>query len=410
MAQELDIATYEEIRDAAKFLLNKINRTPIDFSETLSKRFSSQIYFKLENMQKTGSFKIRGALYKMSKLTMEEKKSGTIAVSAGNHAQGVALASRISNISCKIVMPLYTTPSKINAVESYGAKVVLFGNDYAEAREHALDIAIRERRTFIEGFNDQHIMAGQGTVGIEIMDDVPDADIIIVPVGGGGLISGIAIAAKSINPKVRVIGVQSDMYDSMKASMESGEIVEHVLGTTIADGIAIRRPGDLTFEAVKKWVDQLVTVSDESIALALFFLLERNKVLVEPAAAAALAALLEEKIDVEGKKIVIVLSGGNTNLLLLSKIIFKSMEHDIKLLRIGFKIPDQPGTLHNIASVVSEAGGNIYHAEVDNLDETTPIGYQSITLTVNVRNRKHADELLEKLKTLGYKFDVFTND
>ena len=227
------------------------------------------------------------------------------------------------------------------------------------------------------------------------MEDIPDADMVIVPVGGGGLISGIAMAAKAINPKVTVIGVQSENYDSARASVEAGSIVEHVSGETIADGIAIRRPGDITLSMMQKYVDSILTVSDETIALALYHLLEHNKILVEPAGATGLAAILAKKIDISGKKAVAVLSGGNINLLLLSKIIYKSLEHESRLIRIGFKIPDRPGTLYRIASAISEAGGNIYHAEVDNLDESTPIGFQSITFTVNVRNSKHAAELLE---------------
>ena len=399
--------TFEDVLEAAKFLNGKINRTQTDSSETIGKNFGGLVYYKLENLQKTGSFKIRGALFKISKLTTEEKKAGVIAVSAGNHAQGVALASRISGINCKIVMPKYTTPAKISAVERYGAQIDLFGSDYAEARDHALKLAIEEHRTFIEGFNDRWIIAGQGTIGLEIMEDIPDADMVIVPVGGGGLISGIAMAAKAINPKVTVIGVQSENYDSARVSVEAGSIVEHVSGETIADGIAIRRPGDITLSMMQKYVDSILTVSDETIALALYHLLEHNKILVEPAGATGLAAILAKKIDISGKKAVAVLSGGNINLLLLSKIIYKSLEHESRLIRIGFKIPDRPGTLYRIASAISEAGGNIYHAEVDNLDESTPIGFQSITFTVNVRNSKHAAELLEKVKSVGYKFDVF---
>ncbi len=402
------LPAFEDILEAAKFLKGKINRSPVDSSETMGKTFGGSVFYKLENLQKTGSFKIRGALFKISKLTAEEKKAGVIAVSAGNHAQGVALASKISKINCKIVMPKFTTPAKINAVERYGAQIDLFGSDYAEARDHALKVAVDENRTFIEGFNDRWIIAGQGTIGLEIMEDLPDADMIVVPVGGGGLISGIAMAAKTINPNIRVIGVQSEKFDSVRASVDSGSIVEHVTGQTIADGIAIRRPGDITLSMIQKYVDHVITVSDETIALALYHLLEHNKILVEPAGAAGLAAILEGKLDISGKKTVIVISGGNTNLLLLSKIIYKSLEHESKLVRIGFKIPDKPGTLYRIAMAISEAGGNIYHAEVDNLDETTPIGFQSIMFTVNVRGSKHAAALFEKLKEVGYDFEVFT--
>lgn len=407
MESDTSSITIEEIRNAQRFLMGKINRTPVDYSETFSKLFHCRMHFKLENLQRTGSFKPRGALFKTSKLSEEEKKRGVIAVSAGNHAQGVALASRINGISCKIVMPEYTTPSKINAVEEYGADLILKGKDYAQARQVALDISENEKRTFVEGFDDPYVIAGQGTIGVEIMEDLPDADTIIVPVGGGGLIAGIATAVKHINPSVTVIGVQSEKIDSMIASLEAGKITERVSGETIAEGIAIRRPGKLTFEIIKKKVDKIVSVSEESIGLALYLLLERNKLLVEPAGASVLAAALDGKIDISGKKVVMVLSGGNTNLLLLSKLIYKSMEHEYRLVRFSFKIPDRPGTLHKISSAISSVGGNIYHADVDNLDETTPVGYQSITFSVNLRGKKHSEILTEKLKDLGYAFEVF---
>ncbi len=397
---------YEDIVEAAAIIKGRLNRTPLDMSRTFSERFGSEIYFKMENIQKTGSFKTRGALVRMSKLTPEERKRGVIAVSAGNHAQGVAYAARESGIRARIIMPLYTTPAKVNAVQSYGAEITLYGKDYNEAREHSLDIAAKEGMVFIDGFDDRWVIAGQGTIGLEIMQTLPDVQTIIVPVGGGGLISGIALAAKTINPAVRIIGVQSEKYDSMKKSVETGSITSSVSGETIADGIAIKFPGKITYELVKRYVDSIVTVSDESIALALFQLLERHKTLAEPAGATGLAALLEGKIDVKGRKAAIVVSGGNANLLLLSKIIYKSLELEWKLIRIDTKIPDRPGTLHRIASAISEAGGNIYHAEVDNLKEDTPVGFQSVTFSVNVRGREHAKVLMENLNKLGYKFTV----
>lgn len=407
MKGDKHLVEVQDIMEAERFLEGKINKTPIDHSETFSKLFNCRMHFKLENLQRTGSFKPRGALYKTSKLTEDQQRRGVIAVSAGNHAQGVALASKINGISCKIVMPEYTTPSKINAVEEYGADLILKGKDYAEAREHALELAELEKRTFIEGFDDPYIIAGQGTIGLEILRDLPDTDVIVVPVGGGGLISGIAIAAKSIKPEIKIIGVQAQNFDSMIESLKSGKITEHVTGDTIAEGIAIRRPGNLTFKIVQEYVDQVVSVCEENIGLALYLLLERNKLLVEPAGASALAAALENKLDIAGKNVVMVLSGGNTNLLLLSKLMYKSMEHESKLIRFRFKIPDRPGTLHRISSVISSVGGNIYHADIDNLDETTPVGYQSITFTVNLRGKSHADLLTSKLKELGYKFEVF---
>lgn len=396
----------DDIRSAADFLKGKINLTRLDHSRIFSERFRSEIWFKPENLQKTGSFKIRGAIIKLNSLSAEERKRGIIAVSAGNHAQGVALAAKILGIDVKIVMPKNTTPTKINAVEEYGARIVLSGNDYAEAREEAVKIMNSEGRSFIEGFNDPFIVAGQGTIGLEIMEEMPDTEQIVVPVGGGGLISGIAIAAKSMNGKVKIIGVQSEHYSSFMKSFYSGKVTDSTYGTTIADGIAIRIPGDLNLEIAKRYVDQVVTVDEESIALAIYSLLDRNKYLVEPAGAAGFGALLSGSIDVEGKKTVFVLSGGNINLLLLSKIIYKSMEKESSLVRISFKIPDRPGTLYRIAQVISNVGGNIYHAEVDNLEENTPVGYQSVSFTVNLRNASHAEILSSELKKLGWVFTM----
>lgn len=402
----MKIPALDDIRSAADFLKGKINLTRLDHSRIFSERFRSEIWFKPENLQKTGSFKIRGAIIKLNSLSAEERKRGIIAVSAGNHAQGVALAAKILGIDVKIVMPKNTTPTKINAVEEYGARIVLSGNDYAEAREEAVKIMNSEGRSFIEGFNDPFIVAGQGTIGLEIMEEMPDTEQIVVPVGGGGLISGIAIAAKSMNRKVKIIGVQSEHYSSFMKSFYSGKVTDSTYGTTIADGIAIRTPGDLNLEIAKRYVDQVVTVDEESIALAIYSLLDRNKYLVEPAGAAGFGALLSGSIDVEGKKTVFVLSGGNINLLLLSKIIYKSMEKESSLVRISFKIPDRPGTLYRIAQVISNVGGNIYHAEVDNLEENTPVGYQSVSFTVNLRNASHAEILSSELKKLGWVFTM----
>ena len=400
------IPTIEDIRRAAEVVKGKVNRTPIDHSTTASHVFGADVYFKLENLQKTGSFKARGALNKLASLTTMEKENGVIAVSAGNHAQGVAYAARMLGIKAKIVMPDFTTPAKVVAVEGYGAEVVLKGRDYNEAREYSLELARGEEKTYIEGFNDPWVISGQGTIGLEILEDMPDVDAVIVPVGGGGLISGIALAMKYLKPSIEIYGVQSELIDSMKVSMEEGRITSHVTGETIADGIAIKYPGDVTFEICQRYVDRVVTVSDETLGLALYTMLERNKILVEPAAAAPLAACLERKLDIRGKKVVMIVSGGNTNLLLLSKIIYKTMELERMLVRFEFKIPDRPGTLHTIASKISEVGGNIYHAEVDNLSSDTPVGYQTVTFSVSLRGPGHADILERKLGELGYAFRV----
>ncbi len=398
----------KDIEEAKEYLKGKTNRTELVRSNTFSEMFGAEIYFKMENHQKTGSFKARGALFRASKLTDEEKSKGVITASSGNHAQGVAYAAKFNGISAKIVMPQYTIPAKINAVQGYGAEVVLGGADYTEAKAIADRIMAEEGRIFMEAFNDPYIIAGQGTVGLEIMEDLNDVEVIVVPVGGGGLISGVAIAAKSINPDVRIVGVESEMAQSMKKSMEEGKIVPSTSGQSIAEGISVKYPGELTFRTAQKYVDEIVTVSDESIALAIYKLLERNKTLVEPSGAATVAALMDKKIDVGGKKTAVVISGGNMNFLLLSKIIYKSMEIESKLVRIEFKIPDQPGTLYKIASVISSIGGNIYHAQVDNLSRNTPVGHQTVTFTVNVRDEKHLNSLLEKVKEMNFPYEIVT--
>lgn len=398
----------KEIEEAREYLKGKANRTELLRSNTFSEMLGGEIYFKMENHQKTGSFKARGALFRASKLTEDEMQKGVITASSGNHAQGVAYAAKYNGISAKIVMPEYSVPAKISAVQGYGAEVVLSGSDYTDAKATADEIMQKEGRVFIEAFNDPYIISGQGTVGLEIMEDLREVDTIVVPVGGGGLISGVAIAAKNINPDVKIIGVESELAESMKKSMEEGKIVPHTSGQSIADGISVKFPGELTFRAVQKYVDHIVTVSDESIAHAIYKLLERNKTLVEPSGASGLAALMDGKIDVKGKKTVVVLSGGNMNFLLLSKIIYKSLQIESKLVRIDFRIPDKPGTLFRIASVLSSAGGNIYHAQVDNLARGTPVGHQAVAFTVNVRDGKHLADLLEKVKELGYPYEVVT--
>ncbi|MEM0155646.1 MAG: threonine ammonia-lyase [Thermoplasmataceae archaeon] len=407
MDDELHVQpTMDDFIAAQDELKGKINRTPLYHSTWFSKTYNSDIFFKMENFQKTGSFKARGAIFRVSKLSAEERKRGVITASAGNHAQGVAYAALINDIGAKIVMPEHTVPAKVNAVMDYKAQVVLSGIDYNEAKLRAEQIRAVENRTFIDAFNDRWIISGQGTIGLEILEDQPEIDMIIVPIGGGGLISGIAMAAKMRKPDIKIVGVQSEQADSMRLSVAAGKIVPYTSTNTIADGISVKFPGELNLRIVQKYVDDIVTVNDESIAMALYKLLERSKVLVEPSGAAALAAIMEGKVNVTGKKVAVIVSGGNANLLLLSKIIYKAMELESRLIRIDFQIPDRPGTLMRIATAVSSVGGNIYHAQVDNMEKTTPVGFQSIRFTVNVRGRAHADELVEKLKSLGYQFEV----
>jgi threonine dehydratase len=405
MSENKQMPTIEDIRDARKFLRGKTEITPLMYSKTFSDMFNAPIYLKLENFQKTGSFKSRGALFKISKLTEQEKGAGVVACSAGNHAQGVAFAAKASGISLKIVMPSYTISAKINAVRNYGAEILLHGDSYAESYMEAKRISMSEGRTFIDGFNDRFIISGQGTIGLEIIEQLPEVQNVIVPTGGGGLISGIAMAIKESGKNVNIYGVQSENCDAVIQNLSGGPVVGS-RGFTIADGIAVQNPGDMNIDLIRKYVDSVVSVNDEQMAYALFKLLERQKIVVEASGAAPLAAVMSGKIDLKGKPTVLVVSGGNIDLLLLSKIIFKSMEIDLGLVRIECKIPDRPGTLQRITSSISASGANIFHAEVDNLSQDTPVGYQDIRFSINVRDKDHLDILLERLKESGYKFVV----
>lgn len=408
MPEMSGLPAIEDIKEAMAFLKGKIEKTPLLYSKTFSDMYGAPIFLKLENFQKTGSFKSRGALFKISQLSDKEKKAGVVACSAGNHAQGVAYAAKASGIGAKIVMPTYTISAKINAVRNYGAEILLNGESYAESFMEAKRISMSEGRTFIDGFNDKFIISGQGTIGLEILDQLPDVENVIVPTGGGGLISGIAMAMKETGKNVKVFGVQSENCDAVIQNLSGGPVVGSK-GFTIADGIAIQNPGDMNIELIKKYVDSVISVSDEQMAYALFKLLERQKIVVEASGAAPLAAIMSGKIDLRGKPTVLVVSGGNIDLLLLSKIIYKSMEIDLGLVRIECKIPDRPGTLQRITSSISSSGANIFHAEVDNLSQDTPVGYQNIRFSINVRDRDHLDILLEKLKESGYKFFVVSN-
>ena len=408
MPEMSGLPAIEDIKEAMAFLKGKIEKTPLLYSKTFSDLYGAPIFLKLENFQKTGSFKSRGALFKISQLSDKEKKAGVVACSAGNHAQGVAYAAKASGIGAKIVMPTYTISAKINAVRNYGAEILLNGESYAESYMEAKRISMTEGRTFIDGFNDKFIISGQGTIGLEILDQLPDVENVIVPTGGGGLISGIAMAMKETGKNVKVFGVQSENCDAVIQNLSGGPVVGSK-GFTIADGIAIQNPGDLNIELIKKYVDSVISVSDEQMAYALFKLLERQKIVVEASGAAPLAAIMSGKIDLYGKPTVLVVSGGNIDLLLLSKIIYKSMEIDLGLVRIECKIPDRPGTLQRITSSISSSGANIFHAEVDNLSQDTPVGYQNIRFSINVRDRDHLDILLQKLKESGYKFFVVSN-
>ncbi|PFU19402.1 threonine ammonia-lyase [Bacillus cereus] len=322
MSNEILPLNIENIKKAQKILDGNARKTPLVKSFYLTSKTGGEIYLKLENMQLTGSFKFRGAFNKISQLTNEEKERGVIACSAGNHAQGVALSSHLLKIKSKIVMPTSAPQAKVDATRGYGSEVILYGDTFDDAKAKCEEIIKETGETYLHPYDDVEVMAGQGTIGLDILDDMWDVDTVIVPIGGGGIISGIAVALKSFNPSINIIGVQADNVHGMKASYDAGRILEHYEAPTIADGCAVKIPGNLTFEIVKDLVDDIVTVSEEELEVAMKDLLQRGKAVVEGAGALATAALLAGKVDkyVQGKKVVAVISGGNVDLKRISTV------------------------------------------------------------------------------------------
>ncbi|MFN6793823.1 bifunctional threonine ammonia-lyase/L-serine ammonia-lyase TdcB [Bacillus sp. TD11] len=322
MSNEILPLNIGNIKNAQKILDGNARKTPLVKSFYLTSKTGGEIYLKLENMQLTGSFKFRGAFNKISQLTNEEKERGVIACSAGNHAQGVALSSHLLKIKSKIVMPTSAPQAKVDATRGYGSEVILYGDTFDDAKAKCEEIIKETGETYLHPYDDVEVMAGQGTIGLDILDDMWDVDTVIVPIGGGGIISGIAVALKSFNPSINIIGVQADNVHGMKASYDAGRILEHYEAPTIADGCAVKIPGNLTFEIVKDLVDDIVTVSEEELEVAMKDLLQRGKAVVEGAGALATAALLAGKVDkyVQGKKVVAVISGGNVDLKRISSV------------------------------------------------------------------------------------------
>ncbi|MED4641619.1 bifunctional threonine ammonia-lyase/L-serine ammonia-lyase TdcB [Bacillus cereus] len=322
MSNEILPLNIGNIKKAQKILDGNARKTPLVKSFYLTSKTGGEIYLKLENMQLTGSFKFRGAFNKISQLTNEEKERGVIACSAGNHAQGVALSSHLLKIQSKIVMPTSAPQAKVDATRGYGSEVILYGDTFDDAKAKCEEIIKGTGETYLHPYDDVEVMAGQGTIGLDILDDMWDVDTVIVPIGGGGIISGIAVALKSFNPSINIIGVQAENVHGMKASYDAGEIVSHYKAPTIADGCAVKIPGNLTFEIVKNLVDEIVTVSEEELEVAMKDLLQRGKAVVEGAGALATAALLAGKVDkyVQGKKVVAVISGGNVDLKRISSV------------------------------------------------------------------------------------------
>jgi threonine dehydratase len=395
--------TFCEIEEARERIKDQIYFSPFPYSETVSRMTGSRIFLKLENLQMTGSFKERGALNRLLTLAPEKTQHGVIAASAGNHGMAVAFHSRRLNISATIVMPITAPLIKVTRVRQYGAQTFLHGNDYDAALAEALRVSHDQGLVFISAFDDPWIVAGQGTVGLEMYDQNPDLNAVIVPVGGGGLIAGIALALKTLNPKTRVIGVQTEAVPSMKAALEQGAPVQLPSAMTIADGIAVRAVGSTPFELVKRYVDEIVTVSEGEIANAVLLLLEIEKTVAEGAAAAPLAALVNKKVSLANKNIGVIVSGGNIDVNLISRIIEKGLIQDGRLSRISVVISDRPGSLARLSQRVAELGANILQISQTRGFGEMVIGETEVELILETTGAEHIERIHRALQAENFK-------
>jgi threonine dehydratase len=399
----------EDIVNAQKLLTGTVRKTPIQTSRTFSGLAGTNLFLKLECMQVTGSFKVRGAFVKISRLSDKQAGHGVIAASAGNHAQGVAYAAMIKKILCTIVMPETASPAKVAATRSYGAKVIRRGANYDDAWEATQEIAKAEGKTIIHAFDDPDIIAGQGTIGLELVEDLPNVDRIYLPVGGGGLAAGVAIAVKSRKPNVRIIGVESKAFPAMKESLAKGSLQCIKNGYSIADGIAVKQPGELTREILSKYIEDIVLIDDASIVKTMFLMMERAKLVAEPAGAASLAYLLSNGGSYSGSNkdnVATIISGGNVDMYLLGQVVAKGLMQMGRLLKIFILLPDKPGALKSVVDGIAELSVNIVEVEHDRLSAHIPAGTAGVYLSLELENEKHADRLVEFLKQKGIEFKV----
>lgn len=397
---------FSKILDARDVLKDIKHVTRLDHSSTFSRITGGDIYLKLENLQKTGSFKVRGAAYAMSKFSDEEKRAGVIAASAGNHAQGTAYAATRLGIKSTIVMPVFSPVAKIQATEGYGANVVLHGAAFDDALAHARELAEKTGATFLHPFNNENVIAGQGTIGLEILDECPDVDVISVPIGGGGLASGISIAVKEQRPEVEVYGVEAASAAAMKASLEAGKIVNVKNLDTICDGIAVKRPGKLTYRIAKDLLSSVVTVEELEVTRTLFMLLERAKIVVEPAGCVGLAAYQHNKIDVKGKTAVAVLSGGNIDMSLLSRVVEKELFRIGRSVRVKGSILDRVGSMNKVLKSVAASGVSVIELNQDRFDPDIPPNRAELEMILEVPDEKALNRMLKMLADQGLDFEV----
>ncbi len=404
--RSLALPQLSDIIHAHSVLKNIVKKTPLERSKSFSAMSGANVYLKLENLQTTGSFKVRGAYYMISRLTPEKLTNGVLCASAGNHAQGVAYAASKLGVKSTVFMPVFAPPLKVIATRSYGAEVILTGDTFDDAFNAAMEYGSKSGATFVHPFNHPDIIAGQGTVGLEIFEQLEQIDAVLVPIGGGGLIAGIAIALKQLNPGIRIIGVEAEGAQSMKVSIEAKEPRTLNSVNTIADGIAVKSPGDLTFGATRTLVDELVTVNDAEIAQTTYMLLQRAKILAEPAGVAAMAAVLFGKVDLTGKNVIPVISGGNINMSILEQILEKGVMDVGLRARIQVLVPDQAGVLMSIIAILNKMRASIHDIYHERSTTSVPIGHVQITITFNLQDTLQLPTLLAELDKKGMSYQV----
>ena len=393
--------TIDNVYRAREVLSEVIRETDVIYAPKL--RAGEDIYLKCENLQITGSFKIRGAYYKMSRLTDEERAKGVVACSAGNHAQGVALAAKKSGIKSVICLPDGAPISKVEATKSYGAEVCLVDGVYDDAYKKALSLRDEQGYTFIHPFDDEDVIAGQGTIGVELIEQLPDIDAVIVPIGGGGLISGIAYTLKTLKPDIKVYGVQAAGAASMKGSVDFGAIQELSSVSTIADGIAVKKPGVNTFNFCSQYVDKIVTVTDDEISAAILALMEQHKLVTEGAGACAVAAAMFGKVDISGKKTVCILSGGNIDVTILSRVIKRGLLMSGRTSQLTVELVDKPGQLVGVSKIIADLGGNVISIHHERANEGSDVNGCYLRITLETRNFEHIELIRNALSDAGFK-------
>ena len=392
--------TLEKFEEASEKVKEVVLPTNLIYSEYFSAQTGNKVYLKPENMQYTGAYKVRGAYYKISTLSEEERKKGLITASAGNHAQGVAYAAKIYGVPATIVMPTTTPLIKVNRTKSYGAEVVLYGNVYDEACQYALKLAKEKGLTFVHPFNDETVATGQGTIAMEIFKELPTVDIILVPIGGGGLAAGVSTLAKLLNPNIKVIGVEPAGASCMKASLEKGEVVTLPEVNTIADGTAVKTPGDIVFPYIQKNIDDIIQIEDQELIVNFLDIMENHKMLVENSGLLTVAAL--KHLDCTNKKVVSILSGGNMDIITLSSVVQHGLIQRGRVFTVSVQLPDRPGELGKVANVIAEMKGNVIRLEHNQFVSINRNAAVELRITMEAFGQNHKKEIIDRLKKEGY--------